>query len=180
MCLIIFLETFFCLLRVSLDRPFVGWMMHRPLMEAINDPCQRQATHPILGHVHDHRNNCEIKNGFAVGEYVYTNLVSNKININKPQGGFYLMPEFLIKKFSTSEEMCGNILKETGVALLPGSDFGFSKEQMIARLSFTDFDGEEFMKNLNKNEKIDSNLISKLAPKIVEGTKKLKTWSESA
>jgi len=116
----------------------------------------------------------------AVGEYVYTNLVSNKININKPQGGFYLMPEFLIKKFSTSEEMCSNILKETGVALLPGSDFGFSKEQMIARLSFTDFDGEEFMKNLNKNEKIDSNLISKLAPKIVEGTKKLKTWSESA
>ena len=69
--LIIFLETFFCVLRVFLDRPFVGWMMHRPLMEAINDPCQRQVTHPILGHVHDHRNNCEIKNGFAVGEYVY-------------------------------------------------------------------------------------------------------------
>jgi len=115
----------------------------------------------------------------AVGEYVYTNLVSNKININKPQGGFYLMPEFLIKKFSTSEEMCSNILKETGVALLPGSDFGFSKEQMIARLSFTDFDGQEFMNNIKKNKKIDSNLISKFAPKIIEGTKKLKTWSES-
>ena len=115
----------------------------------------------------------------AVGEHVYINLVSNKININKPQGGFYLMPEFLIKKFSTSEEMCGNILKETGVALLPGSDFGFSKEQMIARLSFTDFDGQEFMNNIKKNKKIDSNLISKFAPKIIEGTKKLKTWSES-
>ncbi len=116
----------------------------------------------------------------AVGEYVYTNLLSNKININKPQGGFYLMPEFLIKKFSTSEEMCSVILKETGVALLPGSDFGFLKEQLIARLSFTDFDGEKFMNNLNKNKKIDINLISKFAPKIVEGTKKLKTWSESA
>ena len=116
----------------------------------------------------------------AVGEYVYTNLISNKININKPQGGFYLMPEFLIKKFSTSEEMCSNILKETGVALLPGSDFGFSKEQMITRLSFTDFEGHEFMNNIKKNKKIDSNLISKFAPKIIEGTKKLKTWSESA
>ena len=31
----------------------------------------------------------------AVGEYVYNNLKSNKINISKPQGGFYLMPEFL-------------------------------------------------------------------------------------
>ena len=114
-----------------------------------------------------------------VGEYVYENLKSNKININKPQGGFYLMPEFLIKKFSTSEEMCSDILKQTGVALLPGSDFGFSKDRMIVRLSFTDFDGYEFMNNIKQTKKIDLNLISKFAPKIVEGTKKLKTWSES-
>ena len=115
----------------------------------------------------------------AVGEYVYENLKSNKININKPQGGFYLMPEFLIEKFSTSEEMCSNILKETGVALLPGSDFGFSKERMITRLSFTDFNGGEFMQNVKKTKKIDMNSISKFAPKIIEGTKKLKEWVES-
>ena len=115
----------------------------------------------------------------AVGEYVYENLKSNKININKPQGGFYLMPEFLIEKFSTAEEMCSNILKETGVALLPGSDFGFSKERMIARLSFTDFNGHEFMENIKKTKKIDLNSISKFAPKIIEGTKRLKEWVES-
>ena len=115
----------------------------------------------------------------AVGEYVYENLKSNKININKPQGGFYLMPEFLIEKFSTSEEMCSNILKETGVALLPGSDFGFSKERMITRLSFTDFNGDEFMQNVKKTKKVDMNSISKFAPKIIEGTKKLKDWVES-
>tara|TARA_B100002003_G_scaffold233601_1_gene246646 strand:+ start:1774 stop:3000 length:1227 start_codon:yes stop_codon:yes gene_type:complete len=115
----------------------------------------------------------------AVGEYVYENLKSNKININKPQGGFYLMPEFLIEKFSTAEEMCKNILEETGVVLLPGSDFGLSKERMLARLSFTDFNGHEFMLNVKKNKKIDLNQLSKFAPKIVEGTKKLKTWSES-
>jgi len=114
-----------------------------------------------------------------VGEYVYENLKSNKININKPQGGFYLMPEFLITKFSTSEEMCGDILKETGVVLLPGSDFGFSKERMIARLSFTDFDGEKFMQNIKKTKKINNSFVSKFAPKIAEGTKKLKDWVES-
>ena len=114
-----------------------------------------------------------------VGEYVYENLKSNKININKPQGGFYLMPEFLITKFSTSEEMCGDILKDTGVVLLPGSDFGFSKERMIARLSFTDFDGHQFMQNLKKTKKIDNNFITKFAPKVTEGTKKLKDWVES-
>ncbi len=114
----------------------------------------------------------------AVGEYVFENLKSNTIIMNKPQGGFYLMPEFLIEKFSTAEEMCSNILKETGVALLPGSDFGFSKERMITRLSFTDFNGGEFMQNIKKTKKIDINSISKFAPKIIEGTKKLKLWSE--
>ena len=115
----------------------------------------------------------------AVGEYVYNNLKSNKINMNKPQGGFYLMPEFLIKKFSTSQDMCSDILEKTGVALLPGSDFGFSKERMIVRLSFTDFNGQEFMDYIKKNNKLDTSLISKFAPKIVEGTNKLKLWSES-
>ena len=38
------------------------------------------------------------------------------------------MPEFLNKKFNSSSEMCDNILKETGVALLPGSDFGFEEK----------------------------------------------------
>jgi len=114
-----------------------------------------------------------------VGEYVYNNLKSNKINMNKPQGGFYLMPEFLIKKFSTSQDMCNDILEKTGVALLPGSDFGFSKERMIVRLSFTDFNGQEFMDYIKKNNKLNIKLISKFAPKIAEGTNKLKLWSES-
>jgi len=83
-----------------------------------------------------------------VGMYVYENLKSNKILINKPEGGFYLMPEFINSKFSTSSEMCKNIINETGVALLPGSDFGFSENKMLARLSFTDFKGEKFLNNL--------------------------------
>ena len=115
----------------------------------------------------------------AVGNYVYDNLKSNKILINKPMGGFYLMPEFLNKKFNNSSEMCNNILKETGVALLPGSDFGFDKEKMFARLSFTDFDGKNFMRQIKSNQKIDDNLILEFAPKIVEGVNKLKKWSES-
>ena len=115
----------------------------------------------------------------AVGNYVYQNLKSNKILINEPQGGFYLMPEFLNSKFKTSSEMCKNILKETGVALLPGSDFGFNESKMLARLSFTDFDGEKFMNNIEEDQSIDFDIIKKLAPKIVEGVDNLKKWSES-
>ena len=115
----------------------------------------------------------------AVGNYVYENLKSNKVLINKPQGGFYLMPDFLNKKFNSSAEMCDDILNKTGVALLPGSDFGFDQNRMLARLSFTDFDGKKFMEEIEDNTKIDDTLINELAPKIVEGVDKLKKWSES-
>ena len=115
----------------------------------------------------------------AVGEYVYNNLKSNKVIINKPQGGFYLMPEFLDKKFKNSEEMCKDLLNNTGVVLLPGSDFGISKKRMIARLSFTDFNGKEFMQNISNKQNINLEIILKFAPKVVEGTKRLKDWAES-
>ena len=90
------------------------------------------------------------------------------------------MPEFVNKKFSNSREMCDEILKSTGVALLPGSDFGLMQHKMIARLSFTDFDGKNFMDNLSKEKKLDYSLINKFAPKVVEGTKRLKAWVESS
>jgi len=116
----------------------------------------------------------------AVGEYVFNNLKSNNVIMNKPMGGFYLMPEFLNKNFKTSTEMCADLLNKKGVAILPGSDFGFSGEKMISRLSYTDFDGKNFISNINLDTKLDEDLIKKFAPKITEGTKKIKDWVEKA
>ena len=50
---------------------------------------------------------------------------------------------------------------------------------MLARLSFTDFDGQKFMNKIDANQKIDNSLINELAPKIIEGVNKLKKWSKS-
>ena len=145
---------------------------------SVSSPIQYAA---ISAHKNDHTN--YIKHSInilkTVGNYVYENLKSNNVLINKPQGGFYLLPEFINKKFSTSAELCNNILKETGVALLPGSDFGFSEKRMLVRLSYTDFDGENFMKNTVHNEEINDDIIKKYAPKIIEGTNKLKEWSNN-
>ena len=113
------------------------------------------------------------------GQYVYENLKSNSVDMLKPEGGFYLFPEFLNAKFSSSSEMCKNILNKTGVALLPGSDFGLDNKRMIARLSFTDFDGNRFLKNVSGSKKLDTDDLKKYAPNIVEGTLKLKEWSNS-
>ena len=115
----------------------------------------------------------------TLGNYMFENLKSNNVLISKPQGGFYIMPEFLNKKFISSEKLCEDILDNTGVASLPGSDFGFNSHKMIVRLSFTDFDGKDFMNNISENTNIDDKLLNKYAPKVVEGTKRLKAWVES-
>ena len=145
---------------------------------AVSAPIQYAA---IKAYENDHSNYINKSKNilYAVGNYVYENLKSNKILINKPQGGFYLMPEFLNKKFNSSSEMCDNILNNTGVALLPGSDFGFDQTKMLARLSFTDFDGQEFMNKIEGNQKINKDHIANFAPKIIAGVDKLKKWSES-
>ena len=145
---------------------------------AVSAPIQYAA---IKAYENDHSNyiNKSRKILSVVGNYVYENLKSNKVLINKPQGGFYLMPEFLNKKFNSSSEMCDSILNDTGVALLPGSDFGFDQKQMLARLSFTDFNGQKFMDGIKDNEEIDYDKINEFAPKVVEGVDKLKKWSES-
>ncbi len=145
---------------------------------AVSAPIQYAA---IQAYENDHSNYINKSRNIlnSVGNYVYENLRSNKVLIDKPQGGFYLMPEFLNKRFNSSSEMCNNILKDTGVALLPGSDFGFDQSRMLARLSFTDFDGQEFMNKIEDNQKIDNDCIANLAPKIIEGVDKLKKWSES-
>jgi len=113
------------------------------------------------------------------GNYVYENLKSNVINVAKPEGGFYLFPEFTNAKFSSSSEMCKDILNKTGVALLPGSDFGLNSSKMLARLSYTDFDGANFLKNTLGSKKLDNADLKKNAPNVVDGISVLKAWSNS-
>ncbi len=115
----------------------------------------------------------------AVGKFVYNNLKSNKILIDPQQGAFYLMPEFKNKKYKSSSNLCDAILKETGVALLPGSDFGFPPKKMLTRLSYTDFDGTEFFRNVTNCSQIDDEMIKKFAPNVVEGVSKLSNWAKN-
>ena len=75
--------------------------------------------------------------------------------------------------------MCKDILNKTGVALLPGSDFGLESNKMLARLSFTDFNGANFLKNALGSKKLDNADLQKNAPNIVEGISKIKDWSNS-
>ena len=115
-----------------------------------------------------------------IADYCYKKLKTNNIEVARPDGGFYIMPDFtkLLKdKYKTSTELCSSLLQEAGVAVLPGSDFGFDKDKLIFRLGFVDFNGEQFLNySYTKNELKEKDLLT-FAPKIVEGIQKIIDWS---
>ena len=89
------------------------------------------------------------------------------------------MPEFLNNKYKSSEKLCEAVLKETGVAMLPASEFGFDSKKMLTRLSYIDFNGSEFLKAPINNNMLDDKIIEKYAPNVVEGVKKLSNWAKN-
>ncbi len=93
----------------------------------------------------------------AVSSYIFNSLSQIGIECTQPQGAFYMMIGF--NKFKgkinalgihTSEELSIYLLEKFKVALLPGTDFYFSSEELFFRLAFVDFDGVEAMK-INKS-----------------------------
>ena len=143
----------------------------------VNTPVQYAAVEAYSGDYSDYKSKVT-KILSAIGNYVFNNLRSNKVLINPPQGAFYLMPEFLNNKFKNSSELCQAILNETGVAMLPASDFGFRPNKMLTRLSYTDFNGDNFFKNISSSGNISFDEIRKYAPNVVEGIKMLSNWAK--
>jgi len=144
----------------------------------VNTPTQFAAVEAYDGNYENYKN--KVKGILSsVGDYVYNNLKSNKVLINPPQGAFYLMPEFKNKKYKNSSKLCEAILNETGVAMLPGSDFGFKPKKMLTRLSYTDFDGTEFFRNVTDRNSINEDMIEKYAPNVVKGANKLSIWAKN-
>ena len=115
-----------------------------------------------------------------IAEHCYKKFKTNNIDVAKPGGGFYIMPDFtkLLKhKYKSSEDFCKSLLKDTGVSVLPGSDFGFKKKQLIFRLSFVDFDGKKFLEHAYKKKNLHERDLLRYAPKIIQGTQKIIDWS---
>ncbi|MEW8995965.1 pyridoxal phosphate-dependent aminotransferase [Clostridium sp.] len=67
-------------------------------------------------------------------DYVYDRLVSMGLEVIKPEGAFYIFP--CVKSFGfSSEDFCEKLLKDTKVAVVPGTAFGKGGEGYI-RISY--------------------------------------------
>jgi aspartate aminotransferase len=84
----------------------------------------------------------------SLGRWTASRLRDAGVHVADPEGGFYVFPDFgahrdllQARGIMTSAQLCERLLEETGVALLPGSDFGRPESELTARLCFVDFDG---------------------------------------
>jgi len=95
-----------------------------------------------------------------------------EIKVHDPQGGFYVFPDFepyqnrlSRENITTSKELCARLLNDTGVAVLPGSDFGRPEEELTVRIAFVDFDGNKALANYPEDGNVDRAFIGGIARK---------------
>jgi aspartate aminotransferase len=125
----------------------------------------------------------------TIGNYIANRLKAKNVTMPSPKGAFYLFPNFNFyreklasKGILTSFELCEILLQETGVAILPGMDFGRQPEELTCRLAYVDFNGELVLNkamNEYKNEPVSEDFLKKYCGKMVEATTKLEAWLDA-
>ena len=120
------------------------------------------------------------------GNYVWKTLSQAGINVHKPEGGFYLTLDFEpfrhvlnSKGIKTSKDICEALLSEKGVAMLPGSVFGYDQDILTTRLCYVDFNGVAAMKaseDLGQEKELPENFLQTYCPNVIEGSKRIADW----
>ena len=125
----------------------------------------------------------------ALGQHCASKLRGAGLRLGTPDGGFYLFPDFEAFKheleergMSSSDELCAQLLEQTGVATVPGSAFGRSKDELTLRLAYVDFDGAEAMRAadaLSREEALDEAFLRLYCPRVTDGIDRLQDWLSS-
>lgn len=122
----------------------------------------------------------------VVGEYLHRRLSEMGAIVQKPEGAFYLFPNFdnfrdtlARHDIITSQALCQALLENTGVAILPASDFGFVPDHLGARLAFVDFDGAEALRLAGgdyADRALGDDFVRQACPRLVLAMDKMEGW----
>lgn len=120
-----------------------------------------------------------------VNRYIATRLRNFGVNCCLPQGGFYTWPDFgpvLGNNYTSSNAMAEALLKDYGVATLPGVCFGEPQDALRLRLSGCDYDGEHALKlwEAHGGTNVGDSLIEDIAPNIVSALNAIGMFVDNA
>jgi aspartate aminotransferase len=122
----------------------------------------------------------------ALGRWCARRLGKAGISVPRPQGAFYLFADFSRKRkrlaqrgITTAAELCSALLEDTGVAILPGSDFGRPQEELTARLAYVDFDGARALAAAERESprgRLGEKFLRAYTPGVVESMDRIADW----
>ena len=111
------------------------------------------------------------------------------LQVDTPEEAFYLFPSFARfaeklygRGIATSVDLCERLLAETGVALLPGSEFGCPAAEPVFRLAYVDFDGEKCLAAAEKvpaETELEERFLREHCGNVVSGVGLLCDWLQS-
>jgi len=122
----------------------------------------------------------------ALGSYCWKQLKNIGAIVNEPVGAFYLFPDFsplcdslITRGISNSVELCEQLLEQTGVATLPGVEFGRPKEELTLRLAYVDFDGARALVACEQDyakKDLDQKFLEVYCPNVVRAINVMTEW----
>lgn len=126
----------------------------------------------------------------TLGRYLWRRLKSAGISVPEPKGAFYLFLDFgpmrrrlELRGITTSNEICEHLLRETGVALLPGSVFNRPPTELTARVAYVDFDGDlaiEAATKIAPNMELDKTFLEIYCDRVLLAVENICTWLRTA
>lgn len=121
-----------------------------------------------------------------LSEWICIALRKVGVLVAKPDGGFYLLPDFeplrekLLKRgIDNSAVLCERLLQDTGVAILPGSSFGRPTDELTARIACVDFDGAKALaasEQISPDKTLGDAFLSNYCEKVVAATTRMCEW----
>lgn len=137
-------------------------------------PIQQACIDAYKGHddIEEHIHACTGIHGL-MNQYISKGL--NELGLQTPlaQGAFYTYPNFEGHRaelasigIKTSKDLAAHLMKEYGLATLPGTAFGADPEVLTLRLSGCDYDGAAALVAFQAGETLDDAFIERNAPRV--------------
>ena len=118
----------------------------------------------------------------ALATHAYNTLVDAGAVLHAASGGFYLFPRFenlrdrlVARGIDNGPLFCERLLEETGVAVLPGNNFGRPTAELSARLAYVDFDGATALQMAAKKP-VDEAFVTRHCSRVTTAMQLMADW----
>lgn len=157
---------------------------------SVSAPIQYAAIRAFRGGDAIERYLCHTRRILAfIAKRIVKKLNDADITTLKPDGAFYLFLDFsnhsdnLARRgIKTAARLCEKLLDETGVALLPGESFQREPSELLARLSFVNFDGARalaFSETISPEFDLPDSFADTHCANLFEGIRAIADWIKS-